>query len=189
MIGGEWLSYLSAQFTRAFFAYSVCESVGGLERFSQQQLWLPQGLAAATVPGAISVELLWLTVTLSNLNPQATAISLLEKMDSHGLSHILTAQRRFMAFAFVCRSLWSCVLSHASDYAALMAPIRARLFTLNSLAKPYVDLKQRDRLNAAFARQTYNPKLKAVCRAGWRGERNRGAVRMTATGSVTPWMA
>jgi len=34
-----------------------------------------------------------------------------------------------------------------------------------------------------------SPKPQAVCRAGWRGERNRGAVRMTATGSVTPWMA
>ena len=34
-----------------------------------------------------------------------------------------------------------------------------------------------------------SPKLEAVCRAGWRGERRRGAVRMTATGSVTPWMA
>ena len=32
-------------------------------------------------------------------------------------------------------------------------------------------------------------KLEAVCRAGWRGERRRCAVRMTATGSVTPWMA
>jgi hypothetical protein len=29
----------------------------GFERFSQPQPWLPQGLAAATVPGAISVEL------------------------------------------------------------------------------------------------------------------------------------
>jgi hypothetical protein len=47
-----------------------------------------------------------------------------------------------------------------------MAPTRARLFTLNS-----------------------SPKLEAVCRAGWRGERNRCAVRMTAKGSVTPWMA
>ena len=34
-----------------------------------------------------------------------------------------------------------------------------------------------------------SPKLQAVCRAGWRGERNRCAVRMTARGSVTPWMA
>ena len=44
-------------------------------------------------------------------------------------------------------------------------------------------------MNAVFARQIYKPKLEAVCRAGWRGERNRGAVRMTATGSVTPGMA
>jgi hypothetical protein len=41
---------------------------------------------------------------------------------------------------------------HASDYAALMAPTTARLFTLNSSAKPFVDLKQSERLNAAFAR-------------------------------------
>jgi hypothetical protein len=34
-----------------------------------------------------------------------------------------------------------------------------------------------------------SPKLEAVCRAGWRGERRRGAVRMTARGSVTPGMA
>ena len=33
------------------------------------------------------------------------------------------------------------------------------------------------------------PKLEAVCRAeGW-GEWSRSAVRMTAKGSVTPWMA
>ena len=44
-------------------------------------------------------------------------------------------------------------------------------------------------MNAAFARQTYKPKLEAVCRAGWRGVRSRGAVRMTAKGSVTPGMA
>ena len=50
-------------------------------------------------------------------------------------------------------------------------------------------MKQKDRLNAAFARQIYKPKLEAVCRAGWRGERRRGAVRRTATGSVTPGMA
>ena len=38
---------------------------------------------------------------------------------------------------------------------------------------------------------TLNPssKLQVVCRAGWRGERRRGAVRRTATGSVTPGMA
>ena len=69
------------------------------------------------------------------------------------------------------------------------APTRAWFFTLSSLAKPSADLKQKDRLNAAFARQTYTPKLEAVCRAGWRGERRRGAVRRTATGSVTPGMA
>ena len=69
------------------------------------------------------------------------------------------------------------------------APTRAWFFTLSSLAKPSADLKQKDRLNAAFARQIYKPKLEAVCRAGWRGERRRGAVRRTATGSVTPGMA
>jgi hypothetical protein len=36
---------------------------------------------------------------------------------------------------------------------------------------------------------TYPPNLKAVCRAVWRGERRRCAVRMTAKGSATPWMA
>ena len=33
------------------------------------------------------------------------------------------------------------------------------------------------------------PKLEAVCRAGRRGGCSRCAVRMTAKGSVTPWMA
>ena len=69
------------------------------------------------------------------------------------------------------------------------APTRAWFFTLTSSSTPSADLKQKDRLNAAFARQIYKPKLEAVCRAGWRGERNRCAVRMTARGSVTPGMA
>ena len=43
------------------------------------------------------------------------------------------------------------------------APTRAWFFTLSSLAKPSVDLKQRKRLHTAFARQTYTPKLEAVC--------------------------
>jgi len=36
---------------------------------------------------------------------------------------------------------------------------------------------------------TYPPKIQAVCRAEWRGDRSWCAVRMTAKGSVTPWMA
>lgn len=128
MIGGNWLPYLRVSFTRAFYAY--CEPrmrIGGagFERFSQQQVWLPQGLAAATVPGAISVVLLWLTVTLSNLISYATALFPLGKMDSHGRAHILTAN---LGLAFILPAQWP----HASDYAALMAPTRARLFTLNS---------------------------------------------------------
>ena len=67
------------------------------EQSSQQQSRLPQGLTAATVPGAISVELLWLTVTLSNLTSYATALFPLGKMDSHGRAHILTAN---LGFAF-----------------------------------------------------------------------------------------
>ena len=53
MIGGDWLPYLSARFTRAFCA---CFRASGSERFSQQQPWLPQGLAAATVPGIFSAD-------------------------------------------------------------------------------------------------------------------------------------
>ena len=45
------------------------------------------------------------------------------------------------------------------------------------------------RPNLAFARLIYPPKPEAVCRAGCRDERSRCAVRMTAKGSVTPWMA
>jgi hypothetical protein len=40
----------------------------------------------------------------------------------------------------------------------------------------------------AFNHET-NTKVQAVCRAAGRGERRRCAVRMTAKGSVTPWMA
>ena len=42
---------LSARFTRAFCA---CFRASGSERCAQQQPWLPQGLAAATVPGIVS---------------------------------------------------------------------------------------------------------------------------------------
>ena len=75
MIGGDWLPYLSSGSIGIFVHILVSRGrIGGagFERFSQQQPWLPQGLAAATVPGAISVELLWLTVTLSNLTSYAT---------------------------------------------------------------------------------------------------------------------
>ena len=41
----------------------------------------------------------------------------------------------------------------------------------------------------ASALRLLTPKIQAVCRAVWRGERSRCAVRMTAKGSVTPWMA
>ena len=69
----------------------------GIPSYSYQIPWLPQGLAAATEPGAISVVLLWLTVTLSNLTSYATALFPLGKMDSHGRAHILTAN---LGFAF-----------------------------------------------------------------------------------------
>lgn len=60
------------------------------ELFRQQSSWLPQGLAAASVPEHfISDGLLPLTAALLYLNPQATAIFPLGKMDSHGLAHIL----------------------------------------------------------------------------------------------------
>ena len=48
-----WLPYLSARFTRAFLA---CFRASGSERCTQQQPWLPQGLAAATVPGIFSAD-------------------------------------------------------------------------------------------------------------------------------------
>jgi len=97
---GDWLRYLSTRFTRAFCACFESRwriEGAGFERFSQPQLWLPQGLAAATVPGAILMELLWLTVNLSNLTSYATAIFPQGKIDSHGRAHILAAN---VGFAF-----------------------------------------------------------------------------------------
>ncbi len=51
MIGADWLPYLRVSFTRAFCA---CFRASGSERCTQQQPWLPQELAAATVPGIVS---------------------------------------------------------------------------------------------------------------------------------------
>ena len=71
-----------------------------------------------------------------------------------------------MAFALVCRRLWSCVLSHACDYAALIRTYKSLVLYPESITPTS------SRLSGRVA-----------------GKRNRGAVRMTATGSVTPGMA